>query len=372
MIPYSVNVQFFGNQRSPLGPNVAQITQSEFAHDVAMLQFWADDVTADSYRSGMPMVLTFGRPLFKRTFYGYVNHASRLSNALANQGSLVARNSTMVTCVGASWFMKQTSNRVWPSQTTSQIVQQIADIFGLSASIVPDGKVWPPIPMAGRSYWQFCVMLANRIGYTFYCSGIQLVFKPRQTNPLQTRGLVASYDYRGDPGGLPVFEPTLGVQQPLGGELANRQLAGVNPRLTQVVYAQQAGSPAPTILGSQVELPIFRKTEHFTVTSQNEANARVQGAGQANQLYITACATASGNPLISQGSLIQVLNANGSQNGLWFVKKAMQTIDTKTYSMQLDLGRDSLGSRGVVGTIGLQPESPPQAYLSGLKWQSIS
>lgn len=368
ILPYSSSVVFSGSGLStPLpGPNTLEITQQEFMHDTAVLEFWGGDVNSDSLVSGTPMLLTFGTSSFQRVFYGYVNDASRMNNSLGGM-SLVQRNAVCVTCVGASWPMKQVGNQVFTSMATWQIIQAVADMFGLDTDIVPDTTVWPSRQMAGMTYWQFCVSLAQLIGYTFYCNGIQLVFKPRQTNPANLSSLAAIYDYQNNPAGLPVFNPTVGATNPTGGQLANRQLAGINPRTLQTVYAQVSGSPAPTSLGSAPVTPPFNKTEHFSVQSQQEAQAKVNGAGALNQLFITASATGVGNPQVSQGSLIFVQNANGSQNGLWFVTKAVHTQNTQTYAMNLNVGRDSMGATLSV-SVTPQYQSLPIAVLKGTTW----
>ena len=365
-LPYSLAVQFGGSQQPPIGPNEVTVTQQEFAHDIALIQIWAGDADADSFTSGMPMILTFGRPDVKRAFYGYVNHVRRVNNSFANM-STTDRNSIWVTCVGASWYMKQSGTQVFQSQTASQIVQTVATQFNLDASITPDSTVWPTIQMAGMSYWQLCTMLAQRIGYTFYCNGTQVYFKPRQTNPASITGLVASYDYRGDPAGLPVFTPTLGATSPSGGQLLNRVQGGVDPRTNQVIFSQVSGNPSPITLGPTVNQPIFTSIEQSTVGNQTEANAKTMGAGQLNQLYLTATATSVGNPLISQGALIYVANANGSQNGLWFTEKAVHHIDKTTYTTDLTVGRDSLGESATISG-SLSVENPPNALLVNSKW----
>jgi len=223
--------------------------------------------------------------------------------------------------------------------------------------------------MLGMSYWQFCVELAKEIGYTFYCSGTELVFKPRQTDPLNIIGLVATYDYRANPAQLPIFNPTLGVANPMGGQLADRQVGGVNPRTVQPIYAQQSGSASPTTLGSTVEAPLFNKSSHCIVSNQSEANSRIAGEGSLNQLYITANAMAAGNPLISQGSLLFVANANGAQNGLWFVERARHCQTKKTYTTDFCVGRDSLGA--VTSIQGVpQIDSLPVSILSNMVWMS--
>ena len=365
--PYSSDVQFYGVQRPTINPNTLQITQQEFCHDVCVLTFWADDIGADSYNSGMPMSLTWGRPLVKRAFYGYVSHASRSNNALAGSMDLMTRNSTTVVCFGASWPMKASGTITWQNQTASQVVTQIAQSFGLITNIIPHDTVWPVLHMAGMTFWEFCVMLAKRIGYTFYVSGATLFFKPRNTDPTQLAGLVAYYDYRRDPGSMPVFMPTVGATNPFGGDLTNRNVSGIDFRTNQIIYSSLAGSPQSKTFGNFTDTPVFNKTEHFTVRNQDEANVKINGAGQSNQLYITASARGTGDPLIAQGSLVFVANANGSQNGLWFVTKCVQNMAPTAYSMDFSLGRDSLGATvQVSGVTSVNTQHP--VILSGGQW----
>ena len=368
-LPFSSELQFFGARPTTVGPSYISIVQEEFAHDTAVMQFWADDANAAAYQSGTPIAVTFGRTSAKRIFYGYVNHVSRTNNSTTQAKGLTGRNSTTITCVGASYWMKQPGTVAWYNQTASQIVVQIAARYNLDANIVPHTTVWPVLQMAGCTYWQFCVELAYRIGYTFYCNGTQLVFKPRQTNPNTIPSVVGFYDYRADPAGFPIFTPTLGATSPGGGQLENRQLAGINPRTNTVTYSQVSGSSDTPILGLSQETPRFNKTEHFTSNNQAENLSRLTGAGNHNQLYLTASATLPGNPMLCQGSLINVANANGSQNGLWYIKKACHTMDLQTYTLELELGRDSLGPTSYINGVTATKTVPP-VTLSDNRWVS--
>jgi phage protein D len=367
-LPYSMAVSFSGQGiNTPQStPEQATITESEFSHDVAVLKYWSGDIDSDALASGMPMLMTYGRPGGFRTFYGYVNHPTRTNNNLASS-TMSDRNAVTITCVGASWPMKQTDTKVFTNTTCSAVVAQIAALFNLAANIVPDTTVWPSLQMGGMSYWQFCVTLAQKIGYTFYCNGIQLVFKPRTTNGVNLASLAAVYDYRVNPASLVDFTPTTGTSSPQGGQLANRQLAGINPRTLQPIFSQVSGVPTSQVLGTTMETPPFNLTQHDVVTSQAESDANVNGAAANNQLYITATATATGNAFISQGSIVYVQNANGSQNGLWFVTSAKHALNAINYVTYLTLGRDSTGPTNDI-SITPQIASPPTAVLTGQLW----
>jgi len=368
-LPYSASVQFYGStlQIPLLNPNTLTITQQEYAHDTAVMQFWGGNVEDAALASGTPMLLSFGNLGGTRSFYGYVNHATRTNVSSSLARTLTDRNAVTVTCVGASWPMKQVGTQSWSNVTVPQIVESIASQFHLSSQISSDATVWPVRQMSGQTYWQFCVGLAQLIGYTFYPSGTQLVCQPRNTNPAAMPTVAAVYDYKTNPGAIVSFIPTLGATSPAGGQLATRQLAGVNPRTSQVVFSQVSGNPSPTLLGSAIDSPPFNLLQHGTVNSQQEANAVVGGAGALNQLYLTATAQVTGNAMISQGSLVYIQNANGSQNGLWFVIKAVHSLTPTSFVTDLTLGRDSLGGANSLAALP-QTQVPATSMLRNQTW----
>ena len=344
--PFSLNVSFSGSGLNTIAsnPHDAQITQEEYTHDIAVFNVWAGDVTSNSLLSGTPMSAAWGSSFAMRHFYGYVNHAERLTN-MKKSTNLIQRNALQVVCVGASWFMKQKDNRSWSNYTASQVATEIGQLFHLDTSqIVSHSTVWPSLQMAGRSYFDFLAMLGKRIGYTFYVNGISLMFKPRQTNPNNLGSLAATYDIRNNPSSMPIFKPQVGATSPAGGQLANRQIAGIDPRTTQPVLSVTSGSPASSKLGNAVPPPIFSYIHHETADSQAVANAYSTGAGALNQMFITADAEAVGNALVSQGSTLYITGANGAQDGLWWTTKAVHRLGAVQYTMDLCLGRDSMGA----------------------------
>lgn len=368
-VPFTVDVSFFSaGINSPLPtPEEITITQAEFAHDLIEMRFWAGDVDSSDLSSGSPISITWGRSTVKRTFTGYVNHATRMNNALANT-SRTNRNSVTITCVGASWPMKETGTRTWFNYTASRVVQEIAAQFHLDANIVYDSMVWPNLPMAGRSYWEFCCDLAKRIGYTFYCNGVQLVFKPRTTNPAALVGTVVVYDYQNDPGNMPVFTPVLGANSPGGGQLRTRSIIGIDPKTNQYVYSTVSGNPSPATLGGASAAPVFGATEHDTIDTVSEAISKTTGAGLSNQLYITATAVAAGSPLLSQGTMVFVENANGGQNGLWFTQKVIHQMSASYYTSKLFLGRDSTGATTSLNITPTLNSVPKASLTSSSEW----
>jgi hypothetical protein len=285
--------------------------------------------------------------------------------------SAMGRNALCVTAVGASWPMKDCATTAYKNMTSTQIVEQIAAQFGLDANVVPHPTIWPVKNQGGQSYWAFCVKLMQEIGYTFYCNGIQLVAKPRNTSPNNLSSLSAIYDYRTNPLGLPVFSPVVGSNNPTGGQLRNRQLAGVDPRTNQIIFSSVGGSNTSQVLGVTQDTPPFAEIQWNTVDSTNELTTKLQGAAQDNQLYLTASAVGTGNALMAQGSYVFVQNANGGWNGLWFTTKVKHEMTPQNYQMKLMFGRDSIGSTNSYRVM-VNNQSPPKARLINLDWQAAA
>jgi hypothetical protein len=371
MATFAMNVAFQGpgpSTRLP-NPHSFMLKEEEFAHAYLSMEFWGGDVQSQSLTTGSPLQVTFGRPPTMRNFYGYVNHVGRVNNQLAQTKE--GRNAICVYCVGASWPMKQQSTNIYLQQTNTQIIQQIANQFGLGSYIVPSSAITSGSKQqASLTYWEFCCQLAREIGYTFYCDGIQLVAKPRKTDPNNLSSLAAVYDYSSNPAGLPVFNPVLGTNSPGGGQLRNRTLAGVDATTLQPYVLTLAGSGTSSVLGVQQETPPFTDIAQYSSRNVGEAQGKLSGLGQLNQMYITATAVGPGNPQLAPGQLVFVQNANGSQNGLWFVTGVDHSLSSDNYIMTLYLGRDSIGQTATLSVVPQTNLPEEQAFLNNNVWQA--
>lgn len=373
MAVFTLNVAFQGQGPSTRLPNPHSfiLKEEEYSHAYLQMEFWGGDAQSKPLLTGSPVQVSFGRPPFLRNFYGYVNHVGRVNNQLAQTKE--ERNAICVHCIGASWPMKECSTAIYTAQTNTQIIQQLAYQFGLGYYIVPSTVITSGAKQqAGLTYWEFCAQLAREIGYTFYCDGIQIVAKPRQTNSNNLTSLAAIYDYSNNPSALPVFNPVLGSNSPGGGVLRKRVLAGVDATTLQPYIMNVSGSGTPSVLGVEQETPPFTDTVQFASRTAGEAQGKLNGMGQLNQMYITASAVGPGNAQIAPGQLIFVQNANGSQNGLWFVTGVDHHMSATNYIMNMQLGRDSIGQTATLAVVPQTSFPQEQAFLINNVWKAAA
>lgn len=308
------------------------------------------NASADDKRlvTGTPVQVEWGYPGRSRVFYGYTNHLSR-NNSPYPPGDADAQAGLRLYCVGASWWLKGEDYASYPNATVPQVVQAVALGNRMASIVGPNDYVWPFLSQQGQSYWTFLVGLVKRIGYSLISRGVTLVALPRNTNPQLSQNLISSFDY--NQGHVLKFSVTSGENAP--GEEPLRQRKGyfLDPRSGTVGELVHNGFPkAP--MGVEVAYPVFQSMMGgLPASSASEMTQDLVGASESNQLYLGAEAVLVGNARVSAGDLVFFLNIpNGSQNGVWYVKKAIHYLHGINYTTTLVLGRNAYSSTGGVAT----------------------
>ena len=147
-------------------------------------------------------------------------------------------------------------------------------------------------------------------------------------------------------------------------------MGGVDASTLQPYVLSLAGSGTSNVLGVKQETPPFTDTVQLVSRSVGEAQGKLSGMGQANQLYITAMTVGPGDPGIAPGQLVFVKNANGSQNGLWFVTGVDHRLSAHNYIMTMTLGRDSIGQTASFNIVPQTSLPQETAFLASNVWKA--
>jgi len=145
------------------------------------------------------------------------------------------------------------------------------------------------------------------------------------------------------------FTTIQGEALPLsGGTKALRQINGVDRRTGQIVGAVNDGQNLPSQLGDTLISPFFgQQISDQVVVSQAHANDILNGMAQRNRFNYTATATLTGLTAVKQGKPIIIKGIDSNQDGVWWVQEVTHKILSQGYSMDVSLGRDSLGDNGL-------------------------
>lgn len=121
-----------------------------------------------SMASGDPVIFKYRRGLESATFNGYIHSVG--------QDNTSGTNSTSVTCVGASYVMKDTDQQIYKNVSADQVVAKIARKYGFTPITQIHPRKRKSIVQAGLTDWQMLTSLARQTGYALYPSNTSLIF----------------------------------------------------------------------------------------------------------------------------------------------------------------------------------------------------
>jgi hypothetical protein len=159
----------------PKSPNLrlillgADLQQAAEKHELLTLFFKGIPVDeAISIASGDPVIFTYRRGTESAKFNGYVHSVT--------QNNTAAINKTTVSCVGASYVMKNTDQKIYKNVTADQVVAKIARKHGFTPITQTHPRKRQSVVQAGLSDWQLLTSLAKQTGYALYASNTSLIF----------------------------------------------------------------------------------------------------------------------------------------------------------------------------------------------------
>lgn len=231
-------------------------------------------------------------------------------------------------------------NRTYPNTTDSAVAVQVGLTAGCPvAPLPPTAYVYNAVQQYNQSNLEFLLKRADRIGYELVSEivGVSFRYPPKfgppavtlkngrellEFNPkmrMLTQGetvQVYSYDLRS---GTPII--TTAIPEPSTKGIDGAALSGV-----------AAGMPlSPAVVVDQ------------PVQDQAEAQILAQAAqDKAKRNFVTARGRCIGDPKIRPGQFIFVQNVGSMFLGLYYVTKAVHTIDEEGYYTDFECRRDAL------------------------------
>jgi hypothetical protein len=212
------------------------------------------------------------------------------------------------------------------------------------------------------------VQLANKTGYSLACNQTNVRFNSvdlglRQYGPgmpvFRTRNAAPSFLNQS----ISAFQGVQGEALPVAGSTkAVRQINGYDVRTGQIVGAVDDGSNVSQ-LGADWTYPFFgQQISDEVVVSQAHAQAILAGKAESNRFTYQATATLSGLTSVKQGMPLMIRGIDTNQDGVWWVQEVTHKILSQGYSMDLCLGRDSLGDNGTrpvqATAVAYTPQNP--------------
>ena len=147
----------------------AELHQAGSEHDMLVLHFKGNpDPKQNAIISKDPVVFTFRSQKLESTWNGYV--------AQIDQTNTVIGGNTDIICIGPSFYLKDTTQKVYKNVTADQVVSRIAVKHGLQPVTQRHPRVKESIVQAGQSDWQILSRLAKSTGFALRCENTSILF----------------------------------------------------------------------------------------------------------------------------------------------------------------------------------------------------
>jgi AraC-like DNA-binding protein len=212
----------------------AELHQNMEEHDRLVLHFKGHpNLKREAIASGDPLQFIFRSGKVSSTWLGYIHHIKQNNT---HQGG-----NTDIICVGASWVLKDTDQKIYKNLTADQVVARIAQKHGMQAITQRHPRLKETIVQAGQSDWQLCRRLAKVTGFALRCENTSILFVSKD-KVSQTKRTSAPYfnyvdsQYDGTvprelrmTGTILNFTPMISDQAPELGVRVDRVISGANP-----------------------------------------------------------------------------------------------------------------------------------------------
>ena len=307
------------------------IHQEMGKHDIIEIYYSRfSSVFYKAIKTGVPVEISWRNDKVGGKFVGYTTDVSYTTSQQLNRD-------VKVTCVGASYPLKERKSKIWVNKTAPEIASEIAKTFKLKPIVTPNPTRFTQQSMVGHSYWEKLNELAVKIGYGVQVIGAELHFHPidkmidqfMTTIPiLSFKDPLQSPESNIDLPTLQFFEPTLGdhiESNPYS--RSTNTVGGIDPLTGKPIQAKTSSNKVGKNLRSTTKDPLFSTIETRTVIASDSMAAALSASrAQLGRLSISAKGIGQGDPRIAPWKTIEVKGTGQVTDGFWVVKKAEHVI----------------------------------------------
>lgn len=328
----------------------ATLVKRASRHDVLTLEYVGRVVKVNNHlRIGDPVTFTYGTRKAKKTWHGYVHHVSPTTTN--------SRAYTRVVCIGASWVLKTTEQKIYKKMTADRAVAKIARASGLQPDTQRHPRVFKTISNTGQTQWQLLRRLAEQTGFALTTEGMVVRFKSKDT--IYRESLAKRLYFRYHDEKVPAlsvynsifyFKPTFIESAPeFSGSDNDVVVSGVSDQTGKVLVTKHKNPK-----GSKKKKKRFSKHQVFDVSS-SLTDAKSVAAGKTERFKYRASATLLGNMKVELYNAVYLDGLTGGFNGHWIVLGVSHVFgEGVPYVMDVQLGCDELG------TVEFQPDPTEQ------------
>lgn len=330
-------------------PRRVDLYEAQRTHSILKMEFSAESpLWFDSVKTGAPVKFSWTQDTLSRAFIGYVSDVSKI-DAPERQTSMV------LTCVGATYPLKERVTRVFKNTTIPQAIQEVVEEFGFKFITENHSQVFDQLVIPGTSYWEWIQEQGRRIGYGVVVDRMNFIFKPldRLIDMNFSNAAVLSMGDKTVPFNTQYLDRTLDYFKVVTGDnvqdtenvRAVKNVGGVDPITGVPFMASKSPDEIGTKLRSEVSDVLFNeyRTERV-VNAQIDAATAATDTAQLARFNIPARVKCQGDPRISPFGSVYINGTGSLTDGFWVVREAHHMFHkVGDYIMELSVATDGLG-----------------------------
>lgn len=333
------------------------LKQTRYQHEYAVILFKDWETNFNDVKPMSPVTIKLRAPNSEtKEINGYVHHIKPIYSP--------GERSLEVHVIGASYVMKNTSQKIYSNVTADQIVKQIASKYKFSYFTEPHGRVFPQISQAGRTDWQLLVWLAKKIGYTLRAENTSLYFYPLSKDYSEYRDYAKTFNLRTaeSVGGTDTynFRPLIGESLQFEDEEDDSKAAvayyGVD-RFSKSVLSQTKQKNKKSSRKNATPEQFDRFSVNTVVPNSETAIWETKAVEERQRFGYRGYVEVLGDPDIRPDLPIYLNGVGAEYSGYWVVisvehKMERTGVNTLLYTTVLEIGIDSLGMSNKWGSQG--------------------
>jgi hypothetical protein len=279
-----------------------------------------------------------------KTLYGYINNIQNTQQE--------GKNFTKIGFMGASYVLKQASQKIYLNVTADQVVAEIANKYNFAYKVTPHPRVYPQIAQAGMTDWELMLKLAKESGYFLRVENTEIYFQPFDQDFNDLHNQTLSFQ-KADGGFKPInpiysFKPIIGETINSGNfEKASVSVAGVDPNTgSYFKYTKQDSFTNTRELSNS---SFFDKHDTFTVINDyTTAKQMGKSMDEHGRFPYQAIVEIIGTSELRPGMPVYLNNVGDDYSGYWTILSVKHKVVEKQMNQQmfttiLTVATDSLG-----------------------------
>jgi phage protein D len=335
-----------------LTPTSIELHQAMKSHDIMTLKYKVvSPFFLKALKTGTPVKVTWiNGNNSKGNFSGFVSKVRKIKEGNVRDEGLE------ITCVAASFPLKNTETKVWVNKTASEVVKDIAKRNKMKAVVSPHPARFSQLAMHGVSWWEYINELAMKVGYAAWVDGTTLYFKSIDDTINKPMGSVPvlAFENESFPPFSAAIERTLDSFEIISGDYiedddeprrSTKNINGVDP-ITGKSYSASVKPTSKKAIRKNNAQVLFQDNRSLDVAvSKDFAKKIATGKAETTRLHVPGKFFSQGDARIRPFGLVQIRGIDNITDGYWVVKSVIHTMNnTGVYTCSGTVVSDGRGA----------------------------